>query len=153
DSALADVPPNPELKSRLTWGAVLAMKSRVALYAASIARYNSETPSVSLPNNVVGIPESRAEEYYQIALDAAQELIDSGQYSLYKKYPNDLQKNFTELFRDKQSNPEVIFVKDYKTKSRTHDYTINSQPKSLTEESVEAGFINPSLNLVQSFEK
>jgi hypothetical protein len=153
DSALADVPQNSEIKSRVTWGAVMALKSRVALYAASIARYNSKTPSVSLQDNIVGIPESRAEEYYQIALDAAQELIDSGQYSLYQKYPDDLQKNFTELFRDKQSNPEVIFVQDYKTKSRTHDYTVNSQPKSLTEEGVEAGFINPSLNLVQSFEK
>lgn len=153
DSALADVPKNPEIKSRVTWGAVLALKSRVALYAASIARYNSKTPSVSLPDNIVGIPESRAEEYYQIALDAAQKIIDSNRYALYRKYPNDLQKNFTELFRDKTNNPEVIFVKDYKTKSRTHDYTVNSQPKSLTEEGIEAGFINPSLNLVQSFER
>lgn len=153
DSAQANLPQDPSIKSRATWGAALAMKSRVALYAASIAKYNSKTPSVSLEDNIVGIPANRADKYYQIALDAAQELINSGQYSLYKKHPNNLQKNFTELFRDKNSNPEVIFAKDYKLKSRTTQYTVNNQPKSLTEEGAVAGFLNPSLNLVQSFER
>ncbi len=153
DSAQAGLPQDPTIKSRATQGAVLAMKSRVALYAASIARYNSKTPSVSLPDNIIGIPEDRAEGYYQIALDAAEELINSGQYSLYQKYPDDLQRNFAELFRDKNNNQEVIFVKDYLLKSRTTQFTVNSQPNSLKEEGAVAGFVNPSLNLVQSFEK
>lgn len=152
DAIASDLPTDPSIKSTATWGAAMAMKSRAALYAASIARYGANTPSVSLPGGQVGIPESRAEEYYQTALDAATELIDSGRYSLYERYPNDLSKNFTELFRDKQDNPEVIWAKDYLLQSETHQFTVNSQPKSLTEEGAVAGFVNPTLNLVQEFE-
>jgi hypothetical protein len=153
DSAQMALPQDPAIKSRATTGAVLAMKSRVALYAASIARYNSKTPAVSLQDNIIGIPANRAEEYYQMALNAAEELISSGQYSLYEKFPEDREKNFAELFRDKNNNQEVIFVKDYLLKSRTTQFTVNSQPNSLKEEGAVAGFVNPSLNLVQSFEK
>lgn len=152
DAIAPDLPSDPGIKSLATWGAAMAMKSRAALYAGSIARYGARTPSVSLPNGIVGIPQSRAEEYYQTALNAATELIQSGQYSLYMRNPNNLSNNFTELFRDKQDNPEVIWAKDYLLQSETHQFTVNSQPKSLTEEGAVAGFVNPSLNLVQSFE-
>src|SRR5699024_9453475 len=54
DSALTALPQDASIKSRATWGTALAMKSRVALYAASIAKYNSKTPSVSLQDNIVG---------------------------------------------------------------------------------------------------
>lgn len=152
DDIASDLPTDPSIKSTATWGAAMAMKSRAALYAASIARYGANTPSVSLPNNEVGIPQSRADGYYQTALDAASELIGSNRYSLYMKNPNDLSANFTDLFRDKQNNPEVIWAKDYLVQSETHQFTVNSQPKSLTEEGAVAGFVNPSLNLVQEFE-
>lgn len=152
DAIASDLPTDPGIKSTATWGAAMAMKSRAALYAGSIAKYGANTPSVSLPNGEVGIPQSRANDYYQTALDAASTLIDSDRYSLYKKNPNDLSANFTELFRDKQNNPEVIWVRDYLLQSDTHPFTVQSQPKSLTEEGAVAGFINPSLNLVQEFE-
>lgn len=152
DAIAPDLPTDPGIKSTATWGAAMAMKSRAALYAGSIARYGANTPSVSLPNGEVGIPESRAEGYYQAALDAASELIDSELYSLYMRNPNDLPSNFTELFQDKQDNPEVIWAKDYLLQSETHQFTVNSQPKSLTEEGAVAGFVNPTLNLVQEFE-
>ncbi|MDZ7691158.1 MAG: RagB/SusD family nutrient uptake outer membrane protein [Balneolaceae bacterium] len=152
DAIASDLPTDPSIKSTATWGAAMAMKSRAALYAGSIARYGANTPSVFLPNGEVGIPEGRAEGYYQSALDAATELIESGRYSLYKRNPNDLSANFTDLFRDKQDNPEVIWAKDYLLQSETHQFTVNSQPKSLTEEGAVAGFVNPSLNLVQDFE-
>lgn len=153
DSAKAFLPHDPGDKSRATWGAALAMKSRVALYAGSIARYGATTPSVSLPGDIVGIPANMANSYYQIALDAAQTLIDSHEYSLYMRFPNDLQKNFSQLFLDKNNNPEVIFAKDYKIRSRTTQFTVQNQPHSSTEEGSWSGFLNPSLNLAQSFEK
>lgn len=152
DSAAVNLPDDPNIKSRVTWGAAMALKSRVALYAGSIAKYGATTPSVSLPGGEVGIPADRADEYYQIALDAAQEVIDSKGYSLYEKLPDNLEDNFAQLFLDKNGNPEVIFAKDYKLQSRTTQFTVQSQPKSLTEEGAVAGFLNPSLNLVQSFE-
>lgn len=153
DSAMQYLPKDASIKSRATWGAALAMKARAALYAGSIAKYGVTTPAVSLPNNIVSIPADKADHYYQIALDAAQTLINSHEYSLYMKYPDDLQRNFAELFLDKNNNPEAIFVKDYKLKSLTTQFTVQNQPHSMTEEGAWSGWLNPSLNLVQSFEK
>jgi hypothetical protein len=153
DSADQKLPKDPGIKDRATWAAAMTLKSTAALFAGSIAQYNVTTPSVSLPNNVVGIPANKADHYYKIALSAAQKIIKSGEYHLYMKFPNNLQKNFAELFLDKNNNPEVIFQKDYKIKSITTQYTVQNQPRSNTEEAATSGMVNPSLNFAQGFEK
>jgi len=151
DAIKADLPNDANTKSRASQGLVLAMKSRVCLYAASIAKYGATTPTVSLPGGEVGISASLAPAYYQKALTAAEELINGGKYSLYKKKEN-LSENFANLFIDK-SNPEAIFVKDFKLKSgKVEGWTLVNQPWSQAED-LEGGRTNPSLNLVQSFEK
>ena len=151
DAIKADLPNDANTKSRASQGLVLAMKSRVCLYAASIAKYGATTPTVSLPGGEVGIPADLATGYYQKALTAAEELINGGKYSLYKKKEN-LSENFANLFIDK-SNPEAIFVKDFKLKSgKVEGWTLVNQPWSQAED-LEGGRLNPSLNLVQSFEK
>ena len=152
DEIKSALPKNSAMKSRATQGLVLAMKSRVCLYAASIAKYGATTPSVSLPGGEVGIQASLAPAYYQKALSAAEELINSGDYSLYRKKEN-LSENFSNLFIDKSNNPEAIFVKDFKLKSgKVEGWTLVNQPWSQAED-LEGGRTNPSLNLVQSFEK
>jgi hypothetical protein len=155
DSAAQKLPKDPSDKDRATWAAAMTLKSTAALFAGSIAQYNSErTPSVTLSNGVVGIPHNQADHYYKIALSAAQKIIKSGEYHLYMKYPNDLQKNFAQLFLDKNNNPEVIFVKDHKLKTdQTVGFTVDNQPHSISEEAANGGMLNPSLNFVQSFEK
>ena len=151
DAIKADLPNDANTKSRASQGLVLAMKSRVCLYAASIAKYGATTPTVTLPGGEVGIPAGLATGYYQKALTAAEELIKSGTYSLYKKKEN-LSENFANLFIDK-SNTEAIFVKDFKLKSgKVEGWTLVNQPWSQAED-LEGGRTNPSLNLVQSFEK
>lgn len=110
------LPKNAGEKSRATYGLALATEARAALYAGSIAKYGVNTPTVSLPNGEIGISAGKAPAYYQTALKAAQELITSGQYSLYMKRP-DLSDNFAYLFLDKANNPEAIFVEDFKLKS------------------------------------
>jgi hypothetical protein len=143
-------------KSRASKAAALAMEARAALYAGSIAKYGASTPAVSLPGGEVGIPASRANDYYQKALTAAQAIIngEAGSYKLYKVLPN-LSDNFAAIFLDKSSvNQESIFITDYKALSgRTHGFTTNNQPFSITDEPDDAGRIDPSLNLVESFEK
>ncbi|MEH6406620.1 MAG: RagB/SusD family nutrient uptake outer membrane protein [Leeuwenhoekiella sp.] len=153
DAIIADLPGDANIKSRATKGAVLAMKARAALYAGSIAKYGASTPQVALPGGEVGIPAARANEYYTTALNAAQAIIngDAGNYSLYTKKP-ELSDNFASIFYDKSNNPEAIFVEDYKLQSgKVHGFTISNQPRYGAEEE-EGGRINPSLNLVQSFE-
>lgn len=152
--AIKDIlPSDVDTKSRATKAAVLAMESRAALYAASIAKYGATTPQVSLPGAEVGIAASKANSYYQIALESAQEIIngEAGSYALYNKKP-DLADNFASIFYDKIGNSEVIFVEDYKLQSgKVHGFTISNQPRYGAEEE-EGGRINPSLNFVQSFE-
>jgi len=152
DEIKADLPKSSVIKSRATQGLILAMKSRVCLYAASIAKYGATTPTVTLPNGEVGISAGLAAGYYQKALTAAEELINSGDYSLYRKKEN-LSENFSNLFIDKGNNPEAIFVRDFKLKSgKVEGWTLVNQPWSQAED-LEGGRLNPSLNLVQSFEK
>lgn len=147
------LPNDVNSKSRASTGAALAMQCRAALYAGSIAKYGASTPQVSLPGGEVGMPADRANEYYTTALDAAQRIIngEAGAYGLYQKKP-DLADNFASIFYDKASNPEAIFVEDYKLQTgKKHGFTISNQPRFGAEEE-EGGRINPSLNLVQSFE-
>lgn len=152
DEIKESLPDDPNTKARATRGLVLAMKARAAIYAASIAKYGATTPQVSLPGGEVGIPSSMANAYYQSALSAAEELINSGSYGLYMLRPQDLADNFANIFLDKNSNNEVIFVKDYQLQSgKVHGFTVATQPRSLSEEA-QGGRLNPSLNLVQSFE-
>ncbi|GEO07789.1 RagB/SusD family nutrient uptake outer membrane protein [Segetibacter aerophilus] len=151
------LPATANEKSRATRGAALAMEARAALYAGSIAKYGANTPLVSLPGAEVGIPFSKGNEYYVIALRAAKEIIDGKDgYALYQRKA-DLAENFAQLFLDKDNtNTESILIEDYKVKtSKVHGFTTNNQPFSSGEESAngDAGRLNPSLNLVESFEK
>ncbi|HEX8020854.1 RagB/SusD family nutrient uptake outer membrane protein [Mucilaginibacter sp.] len=148
------LPAKAEEKTRATPGAILAMEARAALYACSIAKYGVNTPQVTLPGNEVGIPASMATGYYTKALAAAQAIISgsAGNYSLYKQLP-DLSDNYANLFLDKSSS-ESIFVEDFKANGgKTHGFTTNDQPFSISDEGLDAGRLNPSLNLVESFEK
>jgi hypothetical protein len=147
DSRLTD-------KSRATRGAALAMEARAALYAGSIAKYGVTTPQVTLPGGEVGIPSSMANAYYTKALTAAQEIISgsAGSYSLYRQLP-DLSDNFANLFLDKNSS-ESIFIEDFKANSgRTHGFTTSNQPYTISDEASDSGRLNPSLNLVEAFER
>ena len=152
-----DLPADVNTKSRATKAAALAMESRAALYAGSIAKYGANTPAVALPGGEVGIPVSMAVGYYTKALAAAQEIITggAGSYQLYNSLP-DKSENFAAVFLDKSSvNQEAILVEDFRAAGagRVHNYTVNDQPYSISDEGGDAGRLNPSLNLVQEFEK
>jgi hypothetical protein len=150
------LPADVNIKSRATKAAALALESRAALYAASIAKYGAlRTPQVTLSGGEVGIPTDRAAGYYETALKAAQEIINgqAGAYQLYKVLPN-LSDNFAAIFIDKSTvNQEAIYIEDFRVGGRTHGFTINNQPYSFSDEGGDAGRLNPSLNLVEQFEK
>ncbi len=151
-----DLPKNSNEKSRATYAAAVAMECRAALYAASIAKYGATTPTVTLGGDEVGIPASMANAYYTKALTAAQEIINgtAGIYKLYEVLPN-AGDNFAGLFLDKTSvNQESIYIEDFKANGgKTHGFTTNNQPFSNSDEGLDAGRLNPSLNLAESFEK
>jgi hypothetical protein len=149
------LPADVNEKSRATKAAALAIESRAALYAGSIAKYGATTPQVSLPGGEVGIPASKAAAYYTIALNAATQIINgnAGSYKLYQSLP-DPSENFAALFLDKTGlNQESIWIEDFKVGGRVHNYTVNNQPYSISDEGGDAGRLDPSLNLVENFEK
>lgn len=84
--------------------AALALKSRAALYAASIGQFGK----VQL-DGVVGIPTDRVTGYYQQSLEASKAIMESGKHALYDN-DDDKVTNFRNIFLVK-NNPEVIFAK------------------------------------------
>jgi hypothetical protein len=148
-----DLPADPATKSRASRAAAVAMECRAALYAASIAKYGATTPAVSLPGGEVGIPVSKATDYYTKALNAAKEIMagTDGTYGLYNNGGN-LSDNYANLFLDKASI-ESIYFEDFKTGGKVHGFTTNDQPYSLSDEGGDAGRLDPSLNLVEQYEK
>ena len=86
----------------------LALASRAALYAGSIAKYGS----VQL-DGVVGISSSEANRLFQAAYDASKQIIDSGVYQLYNK-SDDKAQNYCDMFlKGNGDNGEYIFQKQY----------------------------------------
>ncbi|UOR06692.1 RagB/SusD family nutrient uptake outer membrane protein [Hymenobacter aerilatus] len=132
--------------------AAMALKCRAMLYAGSIAKYNAESGlNIQTPGGEVGIPASRAREYYQKALDAAKEVM-AGPYQLYTTNPN-LGENFYDAITRKTSNPEVILAKDFLvTRDRRHGFTYDNIPRGIREDNLSSSIITPALNLVEAYE-
>jgi hypothetical protein len=130
----------------------MALKSRAMLYAGSIAKYNALlTPSITTAGGEVGIPASRAVEYFQKSLEASKEVI-AGPYSLYNNNPN-LGENFYEAIVKKSSNPEVIFVRDFLvSKAKKHGFSYENIARGLREDNLSSSAVTPTLNLVESYD-
>ena len=98
-----------EAKYRADKGTALALCSRAALYAGSIAKYGT----VQL-DGIVGIQASEASKYFQIAYDVSKEVIGLNKYKLYNKKEKDKSQNYCEIFlKGKGDNGEYIFQKQY----------------------------------------
>ena len=100
-----------QVVSETDWGrpskyAALALISRAALYAGSIAQYGT----VQL-NGVVGIDNTLANQYYQASYDASKAIINSMKYALYAEDADKVQ-NFKNIFLKKR-NKEVIFARQH----------------------------------------
>ncbi len=103
--------------------AALALKSRAAMYAGSIATWSS----VQL-DGVVGIPQSKASQFWQASYDASKEIITNGGYELYQ-VEADKSTNFRNLFLD-EGNSESIFVEQFNgLAGKGHTYDMFMVPK------------------------
>ena len=110
-------------EGRITKWTALALKSRALLYAGSVANFGSEQL-----NGLLGFPSSEASKYYLESLNASREIIQSGIFSLYRKF-NDPVENFVNLFIDETDNPEIIFSEKYDYESgKSHQWDALAQP-------------------------
>ncbi|SHE32675.1 Starch-binding associating with outer membrane [Mariniphaga anaerophila] len=150
---------------RASKGIALALKSRAALYAGSIAKY-THAPYLTLvgeavEKELIGMSESEADNYFQQCIDASFELMQSGIYGLYKPDPESAEeaaKNYQDMFENPDialSQPqEPIFVKSFmEGSSLTHNYDIWFNPRQTPPGSWQyLGKVNPTLELVETYE-
>lgn len=129
--------------ARINKWTVLALKARSNLYAASIAKYGS----VQI-DGIVGVPASRANEFFEKASDAAEQVINSGLYSLYQKH-DDLGKNYQYIFLD-EGNSEIIFAREYNGIEVKHNWDYWKAPNNFC--SGQGSRANPLVELMLSYE-
>ncbi len=120
-----------------------AFKSRVMLFAGSSAKY----ANVQL-DGLVGMPSSRANEFFKASYDAAKML--EGKYSLYNKH-SDKYTNYVQLFFD-ESSPENIFVRYYHYPYVWHGYDALFVPRQMVGPQGYSSGFNPTLDFVELFD-
>ncbi len=108
---IAEFLPEKATAGRASKWAALTLLSRVALYAGSIAQYGGPLQL----DGILGVPADKAEYYYKIAADAAQEVMTKSGHALYKGNADKVQ-NLKDLFLVKD-NCEAIMVKRHQGKA------------------------------------
>jgi hypothetical protein len=132
--------------------AAAAFKSRVMLFAGSVAKYNTNNLTAN-GVQVCGIPSDKANGYFKASYDAANLL--NGKYSLYKNAWSATDRvaqanNFAQLFLDGGSK-ENIFIRMYKYPDAVHWWDYNNVTRQLWNNGG-AGQTNPTLGFVEMFE-
>ena len=114
DSAVMNLSDTYSKDGHVTKGAVLALKSRVLLYAASdlhnSAKNSVVTSGFSKPD-LLGYVGGDATARWTAAKNAAKAVIDLGKYSLYKSAPaagDSVANNFVELFTSKGTDEDIL---------------------------------------------
>lgn len=157
DYAIQNLPENSPAKGRVNKYVAAAFKSRAMLYAGSIAKYNTVN-EVQDQNGksvrICGVPSERATDYFKAAYDAAQLVVDSRKYSLYKGLwkandPVAQYNNFKTMFLTETS--ENIFVKYYDATNSTHDYDQSVQPNQ-TKSGGNDSEVNPTIDFIEMFD-
>jgi hypothetical protein len=152
DAIITDLPDSWDTanSNRVTKLVAQALKSRVMLYAGSIAKYGT----VQL-EGLIGIPSSKADIYFTASMNASKAVMESTKYGLYDKLYNlesqsgNPAENYQQIFIDK-NNKEIIFQKAYSYPDKPHSWDNNNVPEGFTTNNGSA--IGPLLEMVESYE-
>lgn len=142
---ISPVLPEDQVKGVPSRWAALALQSRAALFAASIAEFGT----MQL-DSLLGIPKDKKTYYAQISYDASKAIIDSGKHPLYKKH-QDPAANYYNLFIDESSdNKEPIFVEvfDY-SKNKSHGRSHRQCPHDLSDTFASCYFLYDFIELYE----
>ena len=135
----------PAPQARINKWVALAMKARINLWSASIAKYGELAE-----NKYTGLPETRANDFYQKASDAVDAVLESGKYELYEKNLADKSENYRNLFVDDNDNGEVIWQRVYNGVDAIHGYDGYCAPHAYA--SGQGNALNPTLEAILQFE-
>ena len=146
---------------RVTKWAAYALKSRVALHAASVAKYWNLAPLAGeavTQKLVGGMTSADADAFYKECIEASKFLIENSGKSLYKPAPATVKEaasNFQALFLNDQ-NEEVIFSKAYlngtTNTNQGHSYAQFNILPQVNQGALKYGRFNPMLEIVDLFE-
>jgi hypothetical protein len=166
DSAIMYLPESVTAKDgtyRATKWAAYALKSRVALHAASIAKYWGKAPLIGLAVDaklVGGMTGADANNYYLQCIDASKAIIDNSGKGLYKPNPvnpAEAAVNFQAMFETPSvADVEVVYKKGYvyvATGNQGHQMDFYGYPAQLPQaNSYVFGRMGVTLDLVNAFE-
>lgn len=146
---------------RVTKWAAYALKSRVALHAASVAKYWNLAPLAGeavTQKLVGGMTSADVDAFYKECIEASKFLIENSGKSLYKPAPATVKEaasNFQALFLNDQ-NEEVIFSKAYlngtTNTNQGHSYAQFNILPQVNPGALKYGRFNPMLEIVDLFE-
>ena len=146
---------------RVTKWAAYALKSRVALHAASVAKYWNLAPLAGeavTQKLVGGMTSADADAFYKECIEASKFLIENSGKSLYKPTPATVKEaasNFQTLFLNDQ-NEEIIFSKAYlngtTNTNQGHSYAQFNILPQVNPGALKYGRFNPMLEIVDLFE-
>lgn len=137
------------VSSRANRYVAAAFKSRVALYAGSVARYGGLFDYSVDGVQLCGIPSSKANNYFQQAYDAAVIVEQSGKYGLYNK-DGDKEANFRNVFMNADNSNESIFTRQYDINNNVHSFDAVYCPPRMT--TTYGDRFNPTLDWVELFD-
>lgn len=163
DLAIAHLPEvvsaNDGIYRASKWAAY-GLKSRAALFAASVAKYWNNAPLAgeAVTQKLIGMSASDADFFYQECISASEALINSSGKSLYKATPaskEEALENYQKLFLS--NNEEVIFSKAYLDgtiySNQGHSYDQNYILSQVnTGGSIRYGRFNPTLDMIDIYE-
>lgn len=149
-----------EGKYRADKWAAYGLKSRVALHAASVAKYWDKAPlsgDAVTQKLVGGMTSADADFFYTECLSASKAIIDNSGKSLYMPNPAtpaDAVKNYQNLFLT--ANNEIIFSKAYldgtTVTNQGHSFDIYYSPSQVSPGYHKFGRFSPTLNIVDAYE-
>jgi hypothetical protein len=145
--------PSANDKGKVNKYAAYAFKSRVDLFAGSIATYNKTKLVDDNGDRLCGLPANSATSYFKKSYNAAVKL--QNHYHLYMKNweANDSkaqEENYRELFMTDNS-PENIWVKYYKRPDSFHGYDAYNVPLQARGSAGYSSGLCPTLNFVNLF--
>lgn len=128
-------------EGRATQGAAYGMLARTWLYAASIAEHDRKQFN---SDPLTGVPQAKAQQYYQNAAAAAQEVIKLADEGVYA-----LESNYSNVFMNARS-PEGVFTLQYVRPSFTHQFDLRHTPPADVPNAAVMGV--PTAQLVDRYE-
>ena len=166
DLAVQNLPPTVTAVDgtyRATQWSAYALKSRAALFAASVAKYWNNAPlsGVAVDQKLVGgMTASDASNYYKLCIDASKYIIDNSGKQLYKPSPAnkaEAAKNYQDIFQNPaNADVEVLFKKGYidgsVTRLQGHCTDVYFNPAQTNLGYIAYGRFSPALDLVDLYE-